>query len=51
MFPKVDFAALHLWKAPELPPLEACGAAIQSFSAAFYEAHAPQIKRVLADLN
>jgi hypothetical protein len=51
MFQKVDFASLGLWKAPSLPPVEACEAAIRRFCARYYEQNAVHIKKVLADLD
>ncbi|PKN09277.1 MAG: hypothetical protein CVU73_05105 [Deltaproteobacteria bacterium HGW-Deltaproteobacteria-8] len=51
MFEKVDFAALGLWAAPSLPPVEACEDAIRRFCARHYKHNAQQIKKVLADLN
>ncbi|MDO9082995.1 MAG: hypothetical protein Q7U56_06905 [Humidesulfovibrio sp.] len=51
MFQPVDFAALGLWKAPSLPPVEACEEAILRFCARHYQQHGPQLKRVLADLD
>lgn len=50
-FKPVDFASLGLWKAPGLPPLEACEGAIRHFCSGFYAQNAAQIKKVLADLN
>jgi len=50
MFQQVDFAALKLWKAPELPAPEACEAALRGFCHAFFKAHAPRLKRLLDDL-
>lgn len=51
MFQKIDFASLGLWKAPSLPPAEACAEAIRRFCARHYEQHGPHIKKVLADLD
>ncbi len=50
-FKPVDFASLGLWEAPGLPPLEACEGAIRRFCSGFYKRNAPQIKKVLADLD
>jgi hypothetical protein len=51
MFHPIDFDSLGLWRAPSLPPVEACESAILRFCAQFYRQHGPQIKRVLADLD
>ncbi len=50
-FQKIDFAALGLWKAPALPPVEACEQAIRRFCSDYYKQSGPQIKKVLADLG
>jgi len=51
MFEKLDFASLGLWKAPSLPPVEACEDAIRRFCARHYTQNARHIKKVLADLD
>lgn len=51
MFKTIDFESLGLWKAPSLPPPESCGEAILRFCAGFYQEHAAQINKVLADLD
>lgn len=51
MFQKIDFASLGLWKAPSLPPVEACEKAIRHFCSSHYRQNGPQIKKVLADLD
>lgn len=51
MFQKIDCEALGLWKAPSLPPVEACEARISRFCAGMYQQHSAQIKKVLADLD
>lgn len=50
-FQKIDFAALGVWKAPSLPPVESCEAAIRRFCTGWFKKHGPQIKKVLADLE
>lgn len=50
-FQKIDFAALGLWKAPSLPPVESCEEAIRRFCTGYFKQHGPQIKKVLADLE
>ena len=50
-FKPVDFASLGLWKAPGLPPVVACDGSIRRFCSDFYTQNAPQIKKVLADLE
>ncbi len=49
-FEALDFAALKLWRAPELPEPKACEEKLRAFAAAFYDAHTEKIRRVLADL-
>lgn len=51
MFHHIDFAALGLWKAPSLPPVEVCEEAILRFCEKYYQQHGLQIKRVLDDLD
>jgi hypothetical protein len=51
LFRKIDLAALGLWQAPSLPPVEACEKSIRRFCKRHYEQNAPQIKKVLADLS
>ncbi|MBU1040191.1 MAG: hypothetical protein KKF77_03715 [Proteobacteria bacterium] len=50
-FQKIDFAALGVWKAPSLPPVESCEAAISRFCTGWFKQHGLQIKKVLADLE
>lgn len=51
MFQKIDFAALGMWTAPSLPPVEACEPAISRFCVRYFKQHGEHIKKVLADLN
>lgn len=51
MYQPVDFAALNLWRAPQLPKPEACREALSAFAKDFYEAHTEKARRVLADLK
>jgi hypothetical protein len=50
-FQKIDFAALGLWKAPSLPPVESCAEDLCRFCTGWFKQHGPQIKKVLADLE
>jgi hypothetical protein len=49
-FMPLDFAAFHLWRAPELPAPKECEEKLRAFAAAYYDAHADKIRRVLAEL-
>jgi hypothetical protein len=51
MFQAVDFAALNLWVAPDLPAPEACRKKLVAFCHKLYDANAPRIRRLLADLK
>jgi hypothetical protein len=51
MFPRVDFAALKIWKAPDLPEPAVCEKALQAFSAAFYKKNTARLKRLMAELD
>jgi hypothetical protein len=50
MFKPVDFEALKLWRAPQLPAPEACGDRIAAFARAFYRENAEAVRRVMAGL-
>lgn len=47
----LDFAALNLWRAPELPELAQCEQKLRDFASAYYDAHSDKIRRVLAELR
>lgn len=49
-FETVDFDALGLWRAPELPAPEACQERLRRFAAGYYQAHAKRIRQVLSEL-
>lgn len=49
-FQPLDFAALKIWRAPELPAPEACEKRLRAFAKAYYEAHSDKIRRVLSEL-
>lgn len=49
-FADVDFAALKLWRAPELPDPTVVGRKIEDFAHAFYKAHAEKLRRVMDDI-
>lgn len=49
-FQPLDFAALKIWRAPELPDLPQCEQKLRAFATAYYDAHSDKIRRVLAEL-
>jgi hypothetical protein len=49
-FTPLDFAALKLWRAPELPAPKDCEERLRTFAAAYYDAHSESIRRVLGQL-
>lgn len=49
-FEHIDFAALKLWRAPELPKPDACAEGLRAFAAAHYAANAERIRKVLAEV-
>jgi hypothetical protein len=46
----LDFAALKLWRAPELPDPKDCEGRLRTFAAAYYDANAGKIRPVLGKL-
>lgn len=50
-FQELDFAALNIWRAPELPDLKQCEQKLRDFASAYYDAHSDKIRRVLAELR
>jgi len=49
-FLPLDFVALKLWRAPELPAPKDCEEKLRAFAATYYDAHSEEIRRVLAEL-
>ncbi len=49
-YPPVDFAALKLWRAPDLPAPEAVSEKLAAFAKTFYAAHEERVRRMLEDL-
>jgi hypothetical protein len=50
LFTPVDFDALKLWRAPELPAPKDCEAKLTAFAKAYYKAHEDKIRRVMEEL-